>query len=103
MPLSWSQTSLLPELRTVPCDRQLEEWSRLRADFLDLRRLEFDESVPFAAQARASHGCSVLFGMHGTGLAHVLWMESGSSVAEAGNPSSCETYYRGMVSWYDHG
>ena len=83
-------------------DSKLNDWASRYGDSIEFQRLEFDESVPFAMQVQQSAECSILFGVHGAGLGHMIWMESGAQVIEIGNHMGCETYYKSMAKWYGH-
>ncbi|KAL7543739.1 hypothetical protein ACHAXR_013026 [Thalassiosira sp. AJA248-18] len=85
-------------------DKKLDDWATAgHGDAsIEFRRLEFNENVPFAAQVQRSSECSILFGTHGAGLGHMIWMESGSHIVEIGNHMVCETYYKSMSVWYGH-
>ena len=70
---------------------------------IDFKRLEFDrDNVPFSKQINETVHCNVLFGPHGAGFGHLIWMESGVRVIEIGGETGCESYYRAMSLWYGH-
>jgi len=83
-------------------EKKFDDWASGYGDSIEFRRLEFDENVPFASQAEKTYECSVLFGNHGAGLGHMIWMESGAQIIEIGNYMACETYYKSMAVWYGH-
>lgn len=69
---------------------------------VDFKRLVFDDKVPFSEQIEQTASCSILFGTHGAGFGHLIWMQSGARVIEIGGTVGCELYYRAMASWYGH-
>ncbi len=83
-------------------DKRLDDWANRHGKEIEFHRLEFDEMTPFSMQVELSSQCNLLFGTHGAGLGHMLWMESGSQIVEIGNHMTCETYYKSMASWYGH-
>jgi len=90
-----------PQLQTV-VEGAIDTWAKRNDGLVAFDRLEFDENVPFEEQVERSRQCSVLFGPHGAGLGHMLWMESGGSVIEIGDKSECAAYFGEMASWYGH-
>ncbi|KAL3805424.1 hypothetical protein ACHAWO_006228 [Cyclotella atomus] len=80
----------------------LDTWAVKHSATIKFKRLSFDDSIPFSEQIEKTSSCSILFGTHGAGLGHMLWMRSGASVIEIGGKFGCELYYRAMTSWYDH-
>ena len=70
---------------------------------IEFKRLEFDkDNVPFSKQIYETMHCNVLFGPHGAGFGHLIWMKSGVRVIEIGGETGCESYYRAMSLWYGH-
>jgi hypothetical protein len=80
----------------------LDTWAAKHSATIKFKRLSFDDSIPFSEQIEKTSSCSILFGTHGAGLGHMLWMRSGASVIEIGGKFGCELYYRAMTSWYGH-
>mmetsp|Transcript_3929 Transcript_3929/g.8303 ORF Transcript_3929/g.8303 Transcript_3929/m.8303 type:complete len:506 (+) Transcript_3929:165-1682(+) len=81
----------------------IDSWARRQnSDKVSFHRLEFDESVPFEMQVHWMRWCTVLFGPHGAGLGHEIWMKEGGYIVEFGDASKCQPYYGAMASWYGH-
>lgn len=86
----------------IVVEEALESWAKNNAALIDFDKLEFDEKVPFAKQVERSSRCSVLFGTHGAGLGHQVWMPRGGRILEIGSDAKCHGYYEKMASWYGH-
>jgi hypothetical protein len=80
----------------------LDTWAAKHSHVIEFKRLAFDDSISFSEQIEKTSSCSILFGTHGAGFGHMIWMQSGASVIEIGSASGCELYYRSMASWYGH-
>eukprot|EP00956_Cyclotella_meneghiniana_P005836 scaffold7611_cov47-Cyclotella_meneghiniana.AAC.4 len=56
----------------------LDTWATKHARSIEFKRLEFDkDNVPFSKQIDETTHCNVLFGPHGAGFGHLIWMKSG--------------------------
>ena len=80
----------------------LDAWADGKRGLVNFERLEFTEQVPFANQVERARQCDILFGPHGAGLGHQIWMGSGGRVIEWGDDKKCSDYYGAMASWYGH-
>ena len=80
-------------------ESSLLDWAAQKG--VEYFQLEFDEKIPFAEQVRQTKDCNVLFGPHGAGLGHQIWMTRGF-VIEFGDEKSCANYYSSMATWYGH-
>ena len=83
-------------------ENALDTWAMEHTRTFEFKRLEFDTKVSFLDQIRNITQCSILFGPHGAGLGHMIWMESGAHVIEIGGETHCQLYYGAMASWYGH-
>lgn len=83
----------------------LDKWALSMKDTVLFDKLEFTEQVPFEEQWARGRQCSILFGPHGAGLGHMIWMPAGGHVIEFGSEfhdSECNTYFGAQASWYRH-
>ena len=82
----------------------IDSWAeRQPSERVSFHRLEFDESVPLDMQLHWLRACTVLFGPHGAGLGHEIWMETEEGcVVEFGDAKKCPPVYGAMASWYGH-
>lgn len=92
-----------PQLEPI-IEGAIDSWAgRQNLEQVSFNRLEFDESVPLKMQVCAMRQCTVLFGPHGAGLGHEIWMETEEGcIIEFGDSSNCQSYYRAMASWHGH-
>jgi hypothetical protein len=81
---------------------ELDLWAERNQLLFTFQRLEFDESVSFSQQVNKSRHCDTLFGPHGAGLGHMIWMKRGGRIIEFGTADGCAKYYRAMANWYGH-
>jgi hypothetical protein len=59
---------------------EVEQFMMSRCDFCDIRRVDFAQ-LTVEDQIKVAASALVLVGVHGSGLSHVLWMESRSNNA----------------------
>lgn len=82
-------------------ESSLLDWAA-QNDRIEYLQLEFDDNVPFVEQVTQTKDCNALFGPHGAGLGHQIWMERGF-IIEFGDEKSCPGgYYSSMATWYGH-
>ena len=84
---------------------RIDAWAKEQGQNRNFRflRLEYDESVPLFHQVQQVQTCNVMFGPHGAGLGHMVWMRNDEShVVEFGGVDKCQQYYGPMSNWYRH-
>ena len=88
----------------------LDQWVITHKDKIVLDRLLFDEDVQMIEQISRIAKCDVLFGPHGTGLAHQWFVDGKRRERQGKEPllviewehNRCPGYFRNMAGWLGH-